>query len=88
MTLQKTTCCDIKCEECNKLAETKKVNVATRVVSTMSTPESFYRDNGNMKKEEILSRQSIFYHDKKLKCNIGRIPRHISLCCDMMMNKR
>ena len=38
MSRQKTACRDRTWEECNKSAETKKDNVATRFVSWMSTP--------------------------------------------------
>ena len=38
MSRQKTTCRDRTWEECNKTAETKKDNVATRFVSWMSIP--------------------------------------------------
>ena len=38
MLRQKIACHDRTCEECNKSSETKKVNVATRFVSWMSTP--------------------------------------------------
>ena len=38
MSLQKIVCHDKTWEECNKSAETKKINVAIRLVSWMSTP--------------------------------------------------
>ena len=38
MSRQKIACRDRTWEECNKSAETKKVNVVTRFVSWMSTP--------------------------------------------------
>ena len=38
MLRKKIACHDRTCEECNKSSETKKVNVATRFVSWMSTP--------------------------------------------------
>ena len=54
MSQQKIACRDRTREECNKSAETKKVNVATRFVSWMSTPGRTCRDTGNRKKAEIL----------------------------------
>ena len=44
MLRQKTACCYRTWEECNKSAETKKVNVVTRFISWMSTPRRTYRD--------------------------------------------
>ena len=44
MSRQKTACCDRTREECNKLVETEKVNVATRFISWMSTPGRTYRE--------------------------------------------
>ena len=44
MSRQKIACRDRTWEECNKFAETKKVNVATRFVSWMSTPGRTCRD--------------------------------------------
>ena len=35
-----------------------------------------------------MSRQGIFFHDKKLKSNARRILRQISLFCDIMKNIR
>ena len=43
MLQQKIACCDKKREEANNLAETKKVYVATRFFSRMSTPGRIYR---------------------------------------------
>ena len=44
MLRQKTTCCNRTWEECNKSAETKRDNVATRFVSWMSTSGRTYHD--------------------------------------------
>ena len=44
MSRQKTVCRDRTWEECNKSTETKKINVATRLVSQMSTPGRTCRD--------------------------------------------
>ena len=44
MSRQKTACRDRTWEECNKSTETKKVNVATRFVSWMSTSGKTCRD--------------------------------------------
>ena len=92
MLRQKIACRDKTGEECNKLAEIRKVNVVTRFVSWMSAPrrtcrekkKGSYRDTGNRKKSKILSQRGILCCDKKLKSNTGRILRHISLCCDII----
>ena len=92
MSRQKIACRNKTWEECNKSIETKKVNVATRFVSWMSTPGRTYRDikslvllrHWKQNKAEILSRQGILFLNKKLKGKIGRILRHISLYCDIM----
>ena len=55
MSRQKIACRDRTWEECNKSAETMKVNVATRFVNWMSTSGRTCRDTGNRKKAEILS---------------------------------
>ena len=52
-------CRDKTWEECNKSAETKKDNVATRFVSWMSTSGRSCHDTKNKKKAEILSQQEI-----------------------------
>ena len=44
MSRQKIACRDRTWEECNKLVETKKVNVVTRFVRWMSTPGRTCRD--------------------------------------------
>ena len=44
MSQQKIVCHDRTWAECNKLAETKKINVATRFVSWMSTLRRTCRD--------------------------------------------
>ena len=44
MSRQKTAYCDRTLKECNKSAETKKYNVATRFFSWMSTNERTCRD--------------------------------------------
>ena len=94
MLRQKTVCRDRTWEECNKSTETNKINVATRLVSWMSTPGRTCRNikayvaTLETKKAEILSQQGILCHDKKLKSNIGRILRQISLCCDILKNLR
>ena len=69
-------CRDRKWEEYNKSAETKEVYVATEFSA------------GCQHKEEIVSRQRIFCHNKKLKSNTGRILWQISLCCNIMKNRR
>ena len=43
MSRKKTACHDRIWEECNKLAETKKVNVETMFVNWMSTPRKTCR---------------------------------------------
>ena len=50
--------------------------------------KSSCHDTRKRKKAEILLRQGILYHDKKLKSNIGKILRHISLYCDTRRNRR
>ena len=60
MSRQKTTCRNKKWEECNKSAETKKVNVTTRFVSWMSTPG---RIKAPVATKEI-GRKQKFCHDK------------------------
>ena len=88
MSLQKTACRDRTWEGCNKSAETKKVNIATRFVSWMSTPGKTYRDIKAHVTTLETGRKQKFYRDKKLKSNTGRILRHISLCCNIMTNRR
>ena len=62
------------------------LDVKTR--RNLSRHKSSCRDTRNRKKAEILSRQGILCCDKKLKSNIGRILREISLCCDIRKNRR
>ena len=94
MSQQKIVCHGRTWAECNKLAETKKINVATRFVSWMSTLRRTYRDikapvaTLETKEKKILLRQGILCHDKKLKSNTGRILGQISLCCDILKNIR
>ena len=64
MLRQKTACRDRRWEECNKLAETKKVNVATRFVSWMSTPRKTYRDIKAHVVTLETGRKQKFYHNK------------------------
>ena len=75
MLRQKTACRNRTWEERNKLAETKRDNVATRFVNWMSTLGRTCRDIKNWKREEDMSRQGILCRDKKLKSNTGRILR-------------
>ena len=88
MSRQKIACRDRTWEECNKSAEIKKVNVATRFINWMSTSKRTCRDIGNSKKAKILSRQGILCHDKKLKRNTRIILGHVNLCCAIMKNRR
>ena len=88
MSQQKTACRDRTWEECNKLAETKKINVAIRFVSWMSTPRRTYRYIKVHVATLETGRKQTFCRDKKLKSNTGRTLRHIGLCCDIMKNIR
>ena len=54
----------------------------------MSLHKTACCDTKNRKRAEVLSRQGILCRDKILKSNIGRILRKISLCCDIMKNRR
>ena len=54
----------------------------------VSIEEELCHDTRNMKKAEILSQQGILCRDKKLKSNTRRLLLHISLCCDIMKNRR
>ena len=64
MSRQKIACLDRTWEECNKLAETKKVNVTTRFVSWMSTPRRTCRDIKAPVTTLETGRKQKFYRDK------------------------
>ena len=53
-----------KMESCNKSVETKKVNVATRFVSWMSTQGRIYRNIEASVATKETGRKQKFYHDK------------------------
>ena len=81
---QKIACRDRTWEEYNKSVETKKVDVATRFVSWMSTPRRTYRDIKGQVTTLETGRKQKFYRDKKLKSNTKRILGQISLCYDII----
>ena len=65
MSRQKIVCRDRTWEECNKLAETKKINVRTRLVSWMSTIRRTCRDiKAHVATLETKKKKQKFYHDK------------------------
>ena len=64
MLQQKIACRDKTWEECNKSAEIKKVNIATRFVSWMSTPGSTCRDIKALVVTLETGRKQKFYRDK------------------------
>ena len=64
-------------EECNKSAETKKVNIATRFVSWMSTPGRICHNIEAPIATKEIGRKQKFCRDKKLKSNTRR-----SICRD------
>ena len=59
-----------------------------KIKRNLSRHKSSCLDTRKRKKAEILSQQGILCCDKKLKSNIGRILRQISLCCDTWKNIR
>ena len=90
MSQQKIVCHDRTWAECNKLAETKKINVATRFVSWMSTLRRTYprhksscRDTGNKRKKNsvatryLVSRQEIKEQYRKNTATNQFMLRHI-----------
>ena len=88
MSQQKTTCRNRTWEECNKSAEKKKDNVATRFVSWKSTSGRTCRDIKAPIATLKTGREHKFYRNKRLKSNTGRILRHINLYCDIIRNRR
>ena len=90
MSRQKIMCHDRTWEECNKSSETKKINVATRLVSWMSTPGRTYRDikapvatvetkesRNSVKTRYLVSRQEIKEYYRKNTATDQFMLRHI-----------
>ena len=88
MSQQKIVCHDRIWEECNKSAETKKVNVVTRFVSWMSTLGRTYCDIKAHVATLEIGRKKKSCRDKKLNSNTGRILLHNSLYSDKIKNRR
>ena len=89
MSGQKIACREKTWEECNKSTETKKLNIATRFVSWMSTPGRTYRDikvlvttletkesRNSIATRYLMSRQEIKYQYMKITVTNQFILRH------------
>ena len=94
MSRQKTACSDIKWEEYNQSAETKKVYVVTKFSAESQHKEEIVATKKllslQIKHEEGINSVMTRYllSRQKIKSNTGRILRYKSLCCDIMKNRR